>query len=82
MHYVYLLQNNKGSLYIGYSSDLRRRLKEHLENKVYTTKRLQCTKLIYYEAYTTKEAAQEREKKLKQFGSSYKGLIKRIHIGA
>ena len=80
MFYVYLLCDANGKKYIGYSSDLRRRIAEHNHKKVYTTKRMQCPKLIYYEAYPTEEAAKEREKKLKQFGSSYTGLIKRIEL--
>jgi putative endonuclease len=81
MFYVYLLRDVNGKNYIGYSKDLRRRLKEHLSHKVYTTRRMASPKLIYYEAYLNEKAAQEREIKLKQFGSSYHGLIKRLNIG-
>jgi len=80
MYYIYLLKNAQGKLYIGYSKDLRRRIKEHHLGKTYTTRRMGETKLIYYEAYEDEYAAKEREKKLKQFGSSYKGLIKRLKI--
>jgi len=34
--------------------------------------------LIYYEAYNNKNLAEERERKLKKFGSAYSGLLKRI----
>ncbi len=37
-------------------------------------------KLIYYEAYGEENSAKLREKKLKQFGSSYHGLIKRLKL--
>jgi len=37
-------------------------------------------KLIYYEAYLDEESAKTRERKLKQFGSLYKGLIKRLNL--
>ncbi|MFN4213048.1 MAG: GIY-YIG nuclease family protein, partial [Microgenomates group bacterium] len=67
--------------YIGFTKDLRRRLKEHLNEKVYTTKRMRKPNLIYYEAYDKEELAKLREKKLKQFGSSYKRLIKRLNLG-
>lgn len=80
MFYVYLLEDDIGKLYIGYSANLKRRISEHLHNKVYTTKRMEHPKLIYYEAYTTENPAKEREKKLKQFGSSYQGLIKRLKL--
>ncbi|MFC1727599.1 hypothetical protein ACFL0Y_03695 [Patescibacteria group bacterium] len=37
-------------------------------------------KLIYYEAYQSENKAKNREKKLKQYGSSYQGLLKRIGL--
>lgn len=60
--------------------NLKRRILKHFNKKVGTTKKMKNLKLIYYEAYLNKEKAQEREKKLKQFGSSYKGLLKRLAI--
>ena len=80
MFYIYILRNKNGQLYIGYSEDLKRRISEHNQGKVLTTKRLGYDKLIYYEAYETQIAAKNREKKLKQFGSSYTGLIKRLEL--
>jgi putative endonuclease len=66
--------------YIGYTEDIQRRLNEHNQGKVYTTYRLGSPKLIYYEAYNEESEAKEREKKLKQFGSSYTGLLKRLKL--
>lgn len=80
MFYVYLLEDSQGKLYIGYSADLRRRMQEHNGKKVYTTKRMDEPKLVYYEAYLNEISAKTREQKLKQFGSSYRGLIKRIKL--
>ena len=80
MYYVYILKDVNNKLYIGYSSDLKRRLREHLQQKVYTTKRMHNPELIYYEAYKTEESAKIRERKLKQFGSAYKGLVKRLDL--
>ena len=80
MYYVYILKNKqKDNLYIGYTSDLRRRLAEHKSKKVYTTKRLGGdVELVYYESYKNKEDAQDREKSFKKSGSVYNGLRKRI----
>lgn len=80
MYYVYILKNIKTkNLYIGYTSDLRQRITEHKNGKVYTTKRLGTeVELIYYESYKDKDDAQEREKSFKKSGSVYNGLIKRI----
>ena len=68
MYYVYLLKNKKNRIYIGYSSDLRRRLKEH--GKTW--------KLIYYEAYLARKDAVLRERKLKDYGNSLSHLKKRL----
>jgi len=80
MFYVYLLLDDNKKIYIGYSENLERRIKEHQNNKVYTTKRMKNPKLFYYEAYSNEELAKERESKLKQYGSSYHGLLKRLNI--
>ena len=80
MFYVYLLKDEKDKIYIGYSSDLKRRIQEHQSQNVYTTKRMINPRLFYYEAYTTELAAKTREKKLKQYGSSYQGLLTRIGL--
>jgi len=78
MYYVYILKDKFSKLYIGYSSDLRRRLSEHQRHIVDATKNMQSCQLVYYEAYQDKVSAQERERSLKQFGSAYAGLLKRI----
>jgi putative endonuclease len=52
-------------LYIGYTSDLRKRLKEHREGNVTSTKSRTPFELIFYEAYKNKYDAIRREKYLK-----------------
>ncbi len=37
-------------------------------------------KLFYYEAFIDEKSARVREKKLKQHGSSYQGLLKRLGL--
>ena len=52
MYYVYILKSNKDdNLYIGYTNDLRRRLKEHNTSFSKATKSRLPLKLVYYEAY-------------------------------
>ena len=80
MYYVYLLSDDIKKVYIGYSENVERRIKEHKNKKVYTTRRMKNPKLFYYEAYIDLESAKEREKKLKQYGSSYHGLLKRLGL--
>jgi putative endonuclease len=80
-HYVYLLSSNKTPwIYIGCTGDLEKRLGEHKEGKVYSTKRMLPVELIYYEAYKSKECAYEREKHLKAFGSGLAKLKSRLGI--
>lgn len=79
MHYVYLLKSiNTHKIYIGYTSNLRKRLKEHMLGKTYTTKRFLPIRCVYYEAYYCKTDAKLREKMLKQYGSSLQKLKSRI----
>ena len=80
MSYVYVLQSQRGEdpLYIGVTSDLRRRVKAHKEGLSRTTRRYGPVRLVYYEAYQDGEDARERERMLKQFGGSYRELLKRI----
>lgn len=66
MYYMYVLQgiiNRK--LYVGYSEDLRTRIKKHFEKGVHTTKRMGKIRLVFYEAYLSEEDARRREKYFK-----------------
>jgi putative endonuclease len=64
--YVYVLRSESDSgFYIGYSTDLKRRLSEHTRGASFATKSRGPWKLIYYEAYTEREDAEGREKFLK-----------------
>jgi len=80
MYYVYILQDENNKIYTGYSSDLRNRLKSHLQGTTKTTSHFTNPRLIYYEAYFSEELARSRENKLKQYGSSYTGLLKRLGL--
>ena len=65
MFYTYVLQSNKNNqFYIGYTSDLKRRIIEHNQGLNFSTKRYVPWVLIYYEA-TKKSDAIRREKYLK-----------------
>ena len=73
MFYTYVIkrQGERG-YYIGYTADLRKRLKQH-------SARQNC-KLLYYEAYLTESLARRREYKLKQFGGAWSSLRERLDI--
>jgi putative endonuclease len=79
MHHVYLLKSAKdGGFYIGRTDDLQRRLQEHQEGFVESTRARRPLALIYVESYADRKGADERERKLKDFGSAYHGLLKRV----
>jgi len=72
MFYVYFLKKPKFKyVYIGFTDDLQRRMKEHKKDKP-------GYKLIYYEAYFSKKDARERERKLKKYGSTLGHLKTRL----
>lgn len=79
MFYVYLLKSRRDSkLYIGYTSDLRRRIREHNEGLNKSTRTRRPIDLIYYEAYKSQDDAVHREEMLKLFGRALGGLKRRI----
>ncbi len=73
MYYVYCLISLKNAkLYIGYTTDLKKRFRDHNEGKggSFTSKNGPW-KLIFYEAFLCKEDAQSAEKYYKTgFGRS------------
>ena len=76
MYCVYLIVNENSEKYIGYTSDLKKRLREHQSGKSkYTSQRNLSWKLVYYEAYPTKELAVNREKVLKKKRFNEKKII-------
>jgi len=77
MFYLYVLQNQKNTFYIGSTPDLRRRLKEHNQGKCIVT-RGKKWRVVYYEAYLTEAAVRYRESRLKNHGRSKQLLFERI----
>jgi len=65
MYYVYILKlPDRSSYYIGYSHDLKNRLKYHEQGKVATTKNTE-PELVWYCAFVTKSKALAFETYLK-----------------
>ena len=76
---MYILKSRKDkNLYVGSTSDLKKRLKEHSEGKVFSTRSRRPLELIYYEAYKVESEARNREKQLKHRGRARAQLVKRI----
>lgn len=77
MYYVYLIKDRYGHFYIGYTSDLKKRLQTHARGHTSYLKERRPIKLIYYEAYLSKKDARIRERSLKNYGSVFSGLKQR-----
>ena len=75
MFFIYILTNQQHTtLYTGVTNDLVRRVYEHKESLVEGfTKKYQCKKLVYYEAFEDAYNAIAREKQIKA-GSRAKKL--------
>jgi putative endonuclease len=79
---VYILASKRnGTLYIGVTSDLIKRIWEHKNNKVDGfTKRYGVHLLVWYEIHESIESAIEREKQLKEWKRKWKlELIENIN---
>ena len=63
-------------LYIGVTNSLKSRIEEHAtgHGSVFT-RRYNCAKLVYFEAFPDIEQAIEREKQLKHFKRSWKNEL-------
>jgi putative endonuclease len=79
--YTYIMASDSGTLYIGMTNNLERRVKEHKEWKIeWFSKKYKCHKLIYFESTKYVYNAIEREKELKDWNRKKKEeLIKSIN---
>jgi len=82
MFYVYLLQSDKDhGFYIGFTTrSVEERFGEHENGFVDSTKNRRPLVMVYYEAYLSESLARQREANLKEFGSAYTGLLKRLGL--
>jgi len=65
-YYVYVIQSMKNhDLYVGYTTDLRKRLQEHNRGLNFSTKPYRPWRLIHFEAYLNENDAKRRENYLK-----------------
>ena len=73
-YYLYILTNKKnGTLYIGVTNDLERRIFEH-KNKLFVgfNKNFDLTQLVYFECYKYINDAIRREKNMKKWKRQWK----------
>ena len=72
--YVYILASERnGTLYIGITNDLIRRVYEHKNNLIEGfTSKYNVQRLVYYEQFDNIEYAIQREKRLKKWYRKWK----------
>lgn len=83
-YYVYILASKRnGTLYIGVTNDLARRLGEHRDGLVSGfVKKYVVTRLVYYEIFEDIRAAIQRETQMKKYKREWKlNLIQKNNEG-
>ena len=78
-YFVYVIGNKKNSkltTYVGYTNNIKRRLKLHNEGKGAKFTRGRCWKMIYKEEFSTKNEAISREYYIKK-NRKFRNLIKK-----
>jgi putative endonuclease len=75
---VYVLRSAEGRMYIGFSQDVEKRIRQHnAKSNRGWTRRFTGWKTIYTEEFRTRKQAMRREKELKRIRSSkkYKKMV-------
>lgn len=79
MFYVYVIRSKKDhELYVGSTSDLRRRFIEHTNGEVESIRWRRPFEIIYYEAYKSEKDARDREHNLKLRANALGQMKRRI----
>lgn len=80
--YVHIICSRRnGTLYVGVTSDLNRRVYEH-KNKLIEgfTKKHSVSRIVYFEIFTSSTDAIRREKQLKKWNRAWKlALIEKLN---
>ncbi|HEX9596994.1 MAG TPA: GIY-YIG nuclease family protein, partial [Anaerolineales bacterium] len=67
-YYVYMMASHSGTLYVGVTNDLERRVLEHKQGlSPGFTKKYEVTRLLYFEEFGDIYEAIEREKEIKRW---------------
>jgi putative endonuclease len=77
MWYVYILNCDQKTFYVGMTNDLGSRLAEHRNKESFFTKKFSELDMVYNEQFNSKTEAAKREKQLK--GWSRKKKLALIH---
>ncbi len=81
IYFVYIVSSNSGTLYIGITNDIERRMREHKSGEFEGfASKYGCTRLVYYERYDQVLRAISREKQLKGWRREKKiALIEKLN---
>ena len=66
LYFVYVLKNREDRLYIGFTTDLERRVRQHQEDKGGWTSKRGPWELVHYETFSDRPEAMRRERNLKR----------------
>ncbi len=74
--YVYIVANRSRVLYVGFTSNLEVRVKQHREGRFEGfTSAYGCNRLVWFERHTTASAAIAREKQIKRWRREKKIIL-------
>ncbi|WP_426014527.1 GIY-YIG nuclease family protein [Caulobacter sp. DWR2-3-1b2] len=75
--YTYIVASQRnGTLYIGSTDDLLRRIEEHRdESRGGFTAKYGCVMLVWYEVYESRDEAFKRERRIKEWRRSWKLML-------
>lgn len=80
MYFIYLLHNKLDKFYIGSTGNLKKRVEQHNQGYVKSTKTGIPWNLVYFEGYSLEEHAKDREEQLEQHGKGLATIKKRIGL--
>jgi putative endonuclease len=63
--YVYILRDSYGKLYVGSTTNINKRLKQHFAGHTQTTRNMASPELVFTQEYTSNDQARKVEMKLK-----------------
>lgn len=71
-YYVYIVRCKGGTLYTGYTNNIKRRLKEHNNGQSKYCRGRRPVKLQYFETFKTQKSAMRRELEIKKLTRKHK----------